>query len=78
VAVLCQRYQVQYGFELFLAPTRGYLDFGDKTALELLGVALRPYPQLWRANLRALLRPARPWHAYGVWRRAGGIDHSRR
>ncbi|MBC8159970.1 MAG: class I SAM-dependent methyltransferase [Roseiflexaceae bacterium] len=78
VAVLCQRYQVQYDFELFLAPTRGYLDFGDKAALESLGVAVRPYPQLWRANLRALLRPARPWHAYGVWRRAGGIDHSRR
>lgn len=71
VAVLRQYHAERYDFNIFFAPTRGYLDFADKAALERLGVRVRPYPQLWRANLRARLQPWRPWHAYGVWKREG-------
>jgi hypothetical protein len=67
VAELRRRYQEQYGFELFLTPTRAYLDGGDRAALAALGVALRPYPQLWGAWLKAQLWPILPGHYYGIW-----------
>ncbi len=52
----------------FLRPTKGYLDFDDYACLRTLGLKVRPYARLWLANLRARLRPALPFHAYGVWR----------
>ncbi len=65
-----RRYRQQYGFELFLFPTRGYLDRSDYAGLRRQGLALHPYRQLWRANLRALVMRARPRHIYGVWAHA--------
>lgn len=50
----------------FFKPMKGYLDLGDRARLQALGVALRPYPQLWRANLKALLIPTAPRYAYGI------------
>ncbi len=67
VAADRRRYQERYGFELFLFPTRGYLDRTDHRRLAAQGLALHPYRQLWAANLRAFFQPARPRHAYGVW-----------
>lgn len=66
-----RRHRQQYGFELFLFPTRGYLDRNDYARLEANGLSLHPYPQLWAANLKARLNPSRPRHAYGVWVNGG-------
>jgi hypothetical protein len=67
-----QRFAEQHGREMFLFPTRGYLDGGDEARLRAEGVRLRSYPQLWAANLKARLLPMRPRHAYGVWADDGG------
>ncbi len=56
----------KYGFELFLKPTKGYLDGQDKKTLQTLGVQLRPYSQLWLANLKSYLKPTLPRHFYGL------------
>lgn len=66
VAELRRLHRARYGVELFLRPTKGYLDLGDGAALRRLGMSLRPYPQLWAANARALLDWGRPLHYYGV------------
>jgi 2-polyprenyl-3-methyl-5-hydroxy-6-metoxy-1,4-benzoquinol methylase len=73
VARLRQTYAARYGHDLFLRPTRGYLDRTDTTRLHERGITMRPYPQLWLANLRARLDPTRPRHAYGVWHRLGPV-----
>lgn len=46
---------------------RGYLDWTDYAALRRQRVRLRPYRALWRANLKARLRPSAPYYAYGVY-----------
>jgi 2-polyprenyl-3-methyl-5-hydroxy-6-metoxy-1,4-benzoquinol methylase len=66
VAATQKHYRDRHGFDLFLRPTRGYLDFADRDRLRAGGMALRAYPQLWRANLKSMLRPALPRHLYGV------------
>lgn len=66
VEAMLRAHRERYGFELFLVPTRGYLDRGDEVGLEGLGVRLRPYPRLIPANLLAVLDPSRPRHCYGV------------
>lgn len=68
VARLRRSYLERYGFELFLRPTKGYLDLHDLRRLRRQGIALWPYPQLLPANLKALLRPALPLHLFGVKR----------
>ena len=50
----------------FLHPTKGYLDFVDLAGFQDRGLRFQPYPQLWRANLRAHFQPTRPWHAIGL------------
>ena len=65
-----RRHRQQYGFELFLFPTRGYLDKGDFGRLREAGLLLRPYRELWKANLRALVQPERPRHFFGLWTRS--------
>ncbi|NOX62943.1 MAG: class I SAM-dependent methyltransferase [Chloroflexi bacterium] len=66
VAALKRHYEQKHRFDLFLRPTKGYLDWTDKTRLEAAGMKIRSYPQLRLANLRARVRPRRPFHAYGV------------
>jgi 2-polyprenyl-3-methyl-5-hydroxy-6-metoxy-1,4-benzoquinol methylase len=61
----------QYGFELFLRPSKGYLDQADAAGLQAAGVSLRPYRELWPANLKAWLWPTRPFHQYGIYERRG-------
>lgn len=58
-----RRYET-YGFELFLRPTRGYLDRDDLAALRALGMRFYSY----RRGLPAAVwwRRGRPWAAYGV------------
>jgi SAM-dependent methyltransferase len=61
--------QAQYrarGFDFFKT-FKGYVDGGDAERLRALGFALRPYPELWRANLLARVWGRRPRHVYGVW-----------
>lgn len=70
VARMLHSHRQRYGFELFLRPTKGYLDLADKTQMETQGVEIKPYWQLLPANLKALLRPALPRHGYGVYRHA--------
>lgn len=65
VAAMTENYRQQYGAELFLNPTKGYLDGEDRGRLVAAGVRLRPYPQLFLANWKAMLRPQHPRYAYG-------------
>jgi SAM-dependent methyltransferase len=62
-----RRHRQLYGMDLFLFPTRGYLDRNDDARLRAHGLRLQPYPQLWKANLKARLLRSRPRHAYGLW-----------
>jgi 2-polyprenyl-3-methyl-5-hydroxy-6-metoxy-1,4-benzoquinol methylase len=66
VAALRRAFLERYGFELFLRPTKGYLDFIDKQRLQAQAIMLRPYPQLWLANLRSMISRTLPSHCYGV------------
>lgn len=61
-------YRECYGVEFFLRPTRGYLDFDDRARFVAQGLRLYPHPQLWRANLKSLVRPTAPSHYYAVYR----------
>jgi len=57
----------RYGTDYF-KPVRGYLDTGDRARLLELGVALRPYRQLWPSNLKARwLAKRKPYYLYGCW-----------
>ncbi|HSN76951.1 MAG TPA: class I SAM-dependent methyltransferase [Anaerolineae bacterium] len=68
VARMLHSHRQRYGSDLFLRPTKGYLDFADKAQLEAQGVQIKPPWQLLPANLKALLWPALPRHCYGVYR----------
>jgi SAM-dependent methyltransferase len=68
VAEMLSWHRRRYGFNLFLRPSKGYLDAHDRRDLQALGVGLHGYPQLWRANLKAMIKRTRPHHAYGVYR----------
>lgn len=50
-------------------PMKGYLDFEDKQQLESAGVKVRPYPQLWLANLKSRFNKAAPRYFYGLYSR---------
>lgn len=66
VAELLAAYRRRCDAELFLWPSKGYLDQADRARLSGLGLAIRPYRALFAANLKARLRPTLPWHGYGV------------
>lgn len=66
VAAYRQTHRQQFGFELFLKPTKGYLDWQDKHTLQTLGVQLRPYSRLWLANLKSYFNPTLPRHFHGI------------
>jgi O-antigen/teichoic acid export membrane protein/SAM-dependent methyltransferase len=63
----------EFGID-FLHPTRAYLDFADRRRLQDLGMTLRAYPQLWRANLKSRLWPKLPRHEFGVVRAFGNCS----
>lgn len=54
------------GLELFLAPTRGFLDRSDLARLETAGLQTFPYRALRLANVRARFDRGRPEHRYGI------------
>ena len=62
-----QAYRNRYAAEMFLFPTRGYLDSTDEQRLRELGVAFYGYLQLWPASIKAAFRKTRPRHYYGMW-----------
>ncbi len=67
IAIARKNFQQSYGVDLFLNPTRGYLDWGDRKRLLAAGCRLVPYPQLFRNNLKARLRRFLPVNFYGVF-----------
>jgi 2-polyprenyl-3-methyl-5-hydroxy-6-metoxy-1,4-benzoquinol methylase len=67
VADMLRAHRQQNGFELFLTATKGYLDFGDKAQLQAQGVQVKGYRPLLPANVKAMLRPTLPYHAYGIY-----------
>jgi SAM-dependent methyltransferase len=73
VAAMLADYRQRYGIELFLRPTKGYLDGADRRALAADGLRFRRYPQLWPANLKALLNPRLPRHLYALGDPAGAV-----
>jgi SAM-dependent methyltransferase len=66
VAAMQADHRRRHGFELFLRPAKGYLDRADLGALRAAGLSFHSYPQLWPANLKALLNPRLPLHYYGL------------
>jgi 2-polyprenyl-6-hydroxyphenyl methylase/3-demethylubiquinone-9 3-methyltransferase len=66
VARMQQQHRERFGVELFLRPTKGYLDADDSQMLRASGFSLRPYGRLAVANARALLSPQRPLHLYAI------------
>lgn len=65
VADLLAFYRQTYDFDLFLWPTKGYLDRADLALLTTAGMIIHPYRPLFLANLKARLKPALPWHGFG-------------
>ncbi len=59
-------YLQTHGLDHF-RPLKGYLDFTDKARLEAAKIQLRPYPQLWRANLKSWFKQSAPRYFYGVY-----------
>ena len=55
----------RYGQEMFLRPTKGYLDMADKVKLAEMGLRLKPYRHFWLRNLIARLRPTWPLFYFG-------------
>jgi 2-polyprenyl-3-methyl-5-hydroxy-6-metoxy-1,4-benzoquinol methylase len=68
VTALQQTFRERCGCDLFLRPTKGYLDFADKARLQDEGIVLHLCPQLWLANLKSMLNKNLPRYYYGVWR----------
>lgn len=66
-ADMAQVHRQRYGFDLFLTPTKGYLDFVDLAQLRAQGVQFKPYWQLLPANLKSMLRRTLPRHYYGTF-----------
>lgn len=62
-------FRQRHGIDLFLRPTRGYLDWDDLTRLRALKLDLQPVRSLWRAWLKSLVLPASPRPCFGLWRR---------
>jgi len=67
VTKLQQTYREHYDAEIFLKPTKGYLDWNDKARLEAAGIGLYPYSQLWLPNLKSIFIKTVPRHYYGVY-----------
>lgn len=67
VADMLHVHRQRYGFELFLTPTKGYLDFEDKAQLQAQGVQVKVYRPLLPANIKAMLWHTLPYHAYGIY-----------
>ncbi len=61
-----QTYRTQYNLEIFIRPTRGYLDSADKMQLQAQGVTLHQYPQLRLVNLLSKIIKTRPTRYYGI------------
>jgi SAM-dependent methyltransferase len=57
----------------FLRPTRGYLDHNDRRQLQNLGLKLKPYTGMWRANLKARFVRQAPAYYYGVYSHPNAI-----
>jgi 2-polyprenyl-3-methyl-5-hydroxy-6-metoxy-1,4-benzoquinol methylase len=79
VAEMTRKYRERYGVEMFLNPTRGYLDGTDRRRLAATGVRLTPYPRLLLANLKARVLPHHPRYSYGRigCDRSGGVGSDR-
>jgi SAM-dependent methyltransferase len=76
VADMTRDYRERHGVEMFLNPTRGYLDGEDQARLAAVGVRLTPYPQLFLANLKARLRPQHPRYYHGRMDGASAVEGS--
>ncbi len=61
------KHRERHGRDLFLYPTRGWLDCGDRRDLRAAGLRIHQVPQLRRHNLLSRIRPDRPRFCYGVW-----------
>jgi SAM-dependent methyltransferase len=67
VAALRDAVRQRFGFELFLRPTKGYLDSDDERELTMSGMRLLPHPGSRLRNLAAAtMVPTRPRHLYGL------------
>ena len=64
---LRRRHRERHGRDLFLYPTRGWLDFEDRRRFRELGLRIRQVRQLRSLNLLSRVRPDRPLFCYGFW-----------
>ncbi len=66
------RFCQKYGFNRWLTPVKGYLDFADRNELLALGVEFHPYSQLRLENAKSLIMYRRPQHFYGIYQEKHG------
>ncbi|NJM39628.1 MAG: methyltransferase domain-containing protein [Anaerolineae bacterium] len=63
-------FKAQHGIDLFLRPTRGYLDDHDRQQFAALGLQLRTHFAYWLGNIKAWLMPSRASLCYATWSNA--------
>jgi len=66
VAQSRQHYKDKYAFDMRIHPSKNYLDFKDKKALEGEGFVFRQYPKMPLRNLMAKILKYKPVYCYGV------------
>jgi len=59
-------FEREHGYSHFLHPSRGYMDMQDHDDMVKMGLDVRSYPVMWRANLKARWKPAAPRYCYGI------------
>ncbi len=60
-------YKEKYGFNIFLRPTKGYLDSQDQVQLQHLGFKFFKYPDYKLRNLLCAIVSTKPKYLYGVY-----------
>lgn len=69
IAAAKKQFYDDHQIDLFLKPTKGFLDQNDKMQLRSIGIDLKPYSALKWANLKSKLKPDLPENFYGVFRK---------
>jgi 2-polyprenyl-3-methyl-5-hydroxy-6-metoxy-1,4-benzoquinol methylase len=63
---LVEDYRKKYNFNLFIRPTKGYIDRADIRDMKTFGMQLHRYPGMWGSHLRSILSRVQLIPFYGV------------
>jgi len=59
-------FEREQGYSYFVHPSRGYMDIQDRDHMMKMDINMRPYPIMWRANLKARWKSTAPRYCYGI------------